>query len=244
MQRAALSHRFPSHFILLFFSPGFALFSAILFDVDGLIVNTEELYSRTYIETLADFGKTLRRDEYTACVGIPVETNAADAVDRFRIGTTPEAYCEAWMDRFETSISDPDQIELMPGILDLIDHVLGRYPLGLASSTKRPRMEKTLRNGLLPHLEASELGDVFGTILSGSDVVHHKPAPDVYLLAAQQLDVDPTKCLVLEDSQAGVMAGKSAGMTVFAVPHFFTEHQDHSQADRILGSLTEAVALT
>lgn len=219
-------------------------FSAIIFDVDGLIVDTEEIYSRTYIETLEDFGKTIRRDEYTACVGIPVETNAADAVERFHLNTTSETYCEAWMDRFEAAISDPDQINLMPGILDLIGHVHDRYPLGIASSTKRLLMEKTLRNGLLPHLDADDLDDVFGAILSGSDVVHTKPAPDIYLLAANQLDVDPTTCLVFEDSQAGIIAGKSAGMSVFAIPHFFTEHQDHSQADRILGSLTEAIALT
>lgn len=220
------------------------MYSAIIFDVDGLIVDTEELYSRTYIETLGDYGESIRRDEYTACVGIPVETNAAEAVKRFRLGATVDTFCEAWMDRFETAISDPDRIDLMPGILELIAHVKGRYPLGIASSTKRPRMEKTLHNGLLPHLDAGNLDEVFGAILSGSDVVHTKPAPDIYLLAATQLDVDPAKCLVFEDSQAGIIAGKSAGMTVFAVPHFFTEHQDHSQADRILGSLEEAIAFT
>lgn len=219
------------------------MYSTIIFDVDGLIVDTEKIYSHTYIETLGDYGKSIRREEYTACVGLPVEENAAEAVRRFRLNTTPDAYCEAWMGRFEAAISDPDQIELMPGIIELIDHVRGRYPLGIASSTKRPRMEKTLRNGLLPHLDANTLDDVFGAILSGSDVVHTKPAPDIYLLAARQMDVDPKKCLVFEDSQVGVMAAQSAGMTVFAVPHFFTEHQDHSQADRILGSLNEAIQL-
>ena len=80
-------------------------------------------------------------------------------------------------------------------------------------------------------------------ILSGSDVIHSKPAPDIYLLAAEQLEVDPKECVVFEDSQAGVIAANSAGMTVFAVPNFFTSHQDHSQADRILDNLREAIAL-
>ncbi len=220
------------------------MFSAIIFDVDGLIVDTEELYSRTYIETLGDYGESIRQDEYTSCVGIPLETNAASAVKQFRLDTTVDAFCDAWMDRFETAISDPDQIALMPGIVELINHVREKYPLGIASSTKRPRMMKTLRNGLLPHLDADTLDEIFAAILSGSDIVHSKPAPDIYLLAANQLDVEPAGCLVLEDSQAGVIAGKSAGMTVFAVPHFFTEHQDHSQADRILDSLLEAIELT
>ncbi|MEE2753713.1 MAG: HAD family phosphatase [Candidatus Latescibacterota bacterium] len=226
-------------------------YSAIIFDVDGLIVDSEELYSKTYIKTLADHGKTIAREDYTAAVGIPVEVNAARAVKHFRLNTTPDAYCEAWMDRFEEAISTTGGIDLMPGIIELLDHVNGRYLLGIASSTKRPRMMTTLTNGLLPHLRAlpernrrsESLDDMFSAILSGSDVVHTKPAPDIYLLAAEQLGVDPIECVVFEDSQAGVIAAKSAGMTVFAVPNFFTSHQDHSQADKILYSLTEAIEL-
>jgi beta-phosphoglucomutase len=218
-------------------------YSAIIFDVDGLIVDSEELYSRTYIETLEDFGKTIAREDYTAAVGIPVEVNAEHAVKHFRLNTTPEAYCEAWMDRFEEAISMPGGIDLMPGILELLNHIKGRYPLGIASSTKRPRMTTTLTNGLLPHLDVDNLDEMFSTILSGSDVVHTKPAPDIYLLAAEQLGVDPKKCVVFEDSQAGVIAAKSARMTAIAVPNFFTAHQDHSKADRILDSLAEAIAL-
>ena len=222
-------------------------FSAIVFDVDGLIVDSEELYARTYIETLADHGHTITRENYTAAVGIPVEENSATAVKTFNLNTTPEAYCDAWMNRFENSISTPGGIDLMPGILELLDHVSGKLPLGIASSTKRPRMMTTLTNGLLPCLqeksEVANLSDVFGAILSGSDVIHTKPAPDIYLLAAEQMEVDPKACLAFEDSQPGVIAAKSAGMTVWAGPNFFTSHQDHSQADRILDSLTEAITL-
>ena len=217
-------------------------YSAIIFDVDGLIVDSEELYSRTYIETLEDYGKTIAREDYTAAVGIPVEENSAQAVKHFGLNTTAEAYCEAWMDRFEAAISTPGGIDLMPGILELLNHVKDRYPLGIASSTKRPRMTTTLTNGLLPYLDVESLDEMFSTIQSGSDVVHTKPAPDIYLLAAEQLGVDPRTCVVFEDSQAGVIAAKSAGMTAVAVPNFFTQHQDHSKADRILDSLTEAIA--
>jgi beta-phosphoglucomutase-like phosphatase (HAD superfamily) len=218
-------------------------YAAIIFDVDGLIVDSEELYSRTYIETLADFGKTLVKENYTACVGIPVEENAAHAVEHFNLSTTPEAYCEAWMGRFEAAISVPGGIDLMPGILDLLEHVEGVYELALASSTKQPRMRTTVVNGLMHHLDYHSPEHLFSVILSGSDVVHTKPAPDIYLLAAEKLGVEPSKCLVFEDSQAGVIAAKSAGMTVWAVPNFFTSHQDHSQADRILDSLDEAIEL-
>ena len=72
-------------------------------------------------------------------------------------------------------------------------------------------------------------------------MVNPKPAPDAYLLAAERLGVAPQRCVVFEDSEAGVVAGKAAGMFVFAVPNFYTAHQDHSAADVILGSLTEAL---
>ena len=209
-------------------------YAAIIFDVDGLIVDSEELYARTYIETLSDYGETITRENYTAAVGIPVEVS---------LGTTPEAFCKAWMDRFEDAISTPGGIDLMSGIIELLDHIEGRYPLGIASSTKRPWMTTTLTNGLLPYLRVNDLDEMFSAILSGSDVVHTKPAPDIYLLAAEQLGVNPKACLVFEDSQPGVIAARSAGMSVFAVPNFFTSHQDHSQADRILDSLADAVEL-
>ncbi|MBS14531.1 MAG: hypothetical protein CME19_23455 [Gemmatimonadetes bacterium] len=218
-------------------------FSAIIFDVDGLIVDSEELYSRTYIETLADYGKTLARENYTACVGIPVEENAAHAVEHFNLDISLETYCEVWMAKFEAAISLPGGIDLMPGIIDLLEHLEGVYELALASSTKQPRMRTTVVNGLMHHLDYHSPEHLFSVILSGSDVVHTKPAPDIYLLASEKLGIEPAKCLVFEDSQPGVISAKSAGMTVWAVPNFFTSHQDHSQADRILDSLSEAVEL-
>ena len=218
-------------------------FSAIIFDVDGLIVDSEELYSRTYIETLADYRKTLARENYTACVGIPVEENAAHAVEHFNLDISLETYCEVWMAKFEAAISLPGGIDLMPGIIDLLEHLEGVYELALASSTKQPRMRTTVVNGLMHHLDYHSPEHLFSVILSGSDVVHTKPAPDIYLLASEKLGIEPAKCLVFEDSQPGVISAKSAGMTVWAVPNFFTSHQDHSQADRILDSLSEAVEL-
>ena len=104
-------------------------------------------------------------------------------------------------------------------------------------------MLKTLRNGLLVRIaDVEDLGDVFATILSGSDVIHTKPAPDIYLLAAERLGVSPTHCLALEDSEAGVRSAKAAGMTVIAVPNFFTAHQDHSAADVVLSSLGDVLS--
>ena len=218
-------------------------YRAVIFDVDGLIVDTEEIYCRTFNDTLREHGVSLTREDYVWCVGHPTEKNCEDAVARFHLTADPEALCDAWMGRFDGAISDPEQIRLMPGILELLDHVRQRdYRLGIASSTHRPRMLKTLRNGLLPRLNGvSSLDEVFAAVISGSDVAQTKPAPDIFLLTAEQLGVPADQCVVFEDSEAGVLAGKAAGMTVIAIPNFFTSHQDHGAADVVLESLEDAV---
>ena len=103
-------------------------------------------------------------------------------------------------------------------------------------------MLKTLRNGLLVRLrDVDDLGDIFSAILSGSDVVHTKPAPEIYLLTAERLGMSPARCVAFEDSEAGVRSAKAAGMTVIAVPNFFTAHQDHSAADVVLSGLEDVL---
>jgi HAD superfamily hydrolase (TIGR01509 family) len=176
-------------------------------------------------------------------VGYPVEDNSRYAVEHYQLDTTPETFCKTWMDRFDRAISDPEQIEMMPGFQDLLRHVRRRgYRLGIATSTQRPRMMVTLKNGLLAHLnEPRDLSDIFDVVLSGSDVTQTKPAPDIYLLAAERLRVSPARCLVFEDSESGGQAAKAAGMTVIAVPNVFTAHQDHSAADVRLTCLADAV---
>lgn len=218
-------------------------YDAVIFDMDGLMVNTEELYHRTFNETLDRFGAPPARDPYTACVGHPVEDNSRYAVERYRLATTPEAFCDTWLDRFDRAISDPAQVGMMPGFQDLLAHVRRRgYRLGIASSTSRPRMMVTLTNGVLAHLSGPEtLDDIFAVIVSGSDVARTKPFPDIYLLASERLRVPPARCLALEDSESGVRAARAAGAFVVAVPHAFTAHQDHSAAHVRLTSLEDVI---
>lgn len=218
-------------------------YQAVLFDMDGLIVDTETLYFQTYNQTLNEQGVDISQADYVRCVGHPVADNSANAVTRYALPVRPEDFLHSWMTRFEAAIADPAQIALMPGFLDLLAHLqTAGYKLGIASSTPRHRMQSTLQNGVLPHIHAAAIRDIFGAVLSGSDVAHLKPDPEIYLKAAAKLNVAPKACVVFEDSAAGVQAGKTAGMTVFAVPNFFTAHQNHDAADRILPRLDAAIA--
>jgi len=219
-------------------------YQAVIFDMDGLIVDTENIYYNAYNQTLNELGVDIPREGYVRCVGHPVEDNSTEAVKLYDLPIHPEDFLESWMTRFENAISDPDQIDLMPGFLDLLAYLQSKnYKLGIASSTPRHRMLTTLTNGVLPHLNVSTLKEIFGAIFSGSDVTNTKPDPEIYLKATTQLGIEPKKCVVFEDSVAGVQSGKAAGMTVFAVPNFFTSHQSHDEADRILKGLAEAVDL-
>ena len=113
-------------------------YQAVIFDMDGLIVDTENIYYNTYNQTLNELGIDIPREGYVPCVGHPVESNSADAVEHYDLPIRPEDFHEAWMTRFETAISNPDQIDLMPGFLDLLSHLKNKhYKLGIASSTPR-----------------------------------------------------------------------------------------------------------
>ena len=143
-------------------------YQAVIFDMDGLIVDTENIYYNTYNQTLNELGIDIPRESYVRCVGHPVENNSADAVKHYDLPIRPEDFHEAWMTRFETAISNPDQIDLMPGFLDLLSHLQNKhYKLGIASSTPRQRMRTTLQNGVLPHVNANALHDIFGAIFFG-----------------------------------------------------------------------------
>ncbi len=218
-------------------------YDAVIFDMDGLMVNTEELYHRTFDETLDHFNAPPARDPYTACVGHPVEDNSRYAVERYRLDTTPETFCDIWLDRFDQAISDPARVRMMPGFQDLLAHVRRRgYRLSVASSTSRPRLLVTLTNGVLAHLNGpTKLEDLFEVIVSGSDVARTKPFPDIYLLAAERLGLPPARCLALEDSESGVKAARAAGVFVIAVPHAFTAHQDHSAAHARVTCLEDVI---
>ena len=127
-----------------------------------------------------------------------------------------------------------DASDALPGVRELLDE-LGQRQVACAVASSSPRY------WLDRHLPRLGLVEHFPVIVSRDDVGadRTKPHPDLFLLAAERSDVDPTKCLVIEDTSHGVVAAKAAGMSVIGVPHRLTEMQDFSQADQVVGSLDE-----
>jgi HAD superfamily hydrolase (TIGR01509 family) len=103
-----------------------------------------------------------------------------------------------------------EHLPLLPGAIDAVRSLAGRWPLGVASSSPRSLIETVL--------STADLGSAFGAVVSSEEVPRGKPAPDVYLAAAERLSVSPKACAAIEDSSNGLRSAAAAGFTVIAIP--------------------------
>lgn len=201
---------------------------AVLFDMDGLMVDSESHALAMWAIVLARRGITLDQPAIDAMFGQRLDATSRMLVRRYGLADVPE---KLGAEKTELQIERLDgNVQAMPGLRELVDE-LDRRSLryAIASSGLRRYIEAVLR--------IIGLAERFNVIVSGDDVARGKPAPDVFLCAAGRLGVRPLSCLVLEDAPNGVAAAKAAGMTCIAVPNRHTRSLDLSAADRIMHSL-------
>jgi sugar-phosphatase len=180
---------------------------ALLLDMDGLMVDSEPLWFEVERDFFAARGGTFTRAMSEACVGrgLANTLQTMRAAHPFDLDVARDG--AEILDRFAARV---DSLELMPGCLELLDAARGRVGLALASSSSRRLVDAVVAR--------FELARWLDTSVSGDDVAHPKPAPDIFLEAARRLGVDPADAVVLEDAVAGVEAARAAGMRVIAVP--------------------------
>jgi HAD superfamily hydrolase (TIGR01509 family) len=204
------------------------MIKAILFDLDGLMFDSEPHSLASWEAVLEERGVQLDQLTIDSILGRRIDATARTLIDKYHLPDTVQGLADA---KTEYQIAHLDgNVKPMPGLIELLDEIDRRgLPKAIASSGIRRYVEAVLRvNGLL---------DRFSVIITGDQVTHGKPAPDVFLAAARALNIDPPGCLVLEDAPAGVQAAKAAGMTCFAVPDRSVARLDLSQADKIVASL-------
>jgi beta-phosphoglucomutase-like phosphatase (HAD superfamily) len=183
---------------------------AVIFDMDGVIVDTEPVWARVRAEFAAGFGRAWGHDDQRHVAGVSSREWSATMRERLGIDM-PES---AIQHEIVSAIVDRIRLDGPPpiaGAVDAVRDIAGRYPSALASGAHRDVIEAVLA--------ATGLADVFRVVLSGDEVGRGKPAPDVFLEAARRLGEDPAGCLVIEDSVFGVRAGRAAGMLVVLVPN-------------------------
>lgn len=205
------------------------MLQAVIFDVDGLLVDTEWPDYVAWRELFQEYGGDLSPEEWVGEVGLWEPTAIWERFARLR-GTTDgsEALYERRRARYRELVQA--SLEPMPGALALIAALEERrIPRGVASTSDREWVAFVL-GGL-------ELIQRMDAIVTGDDVAARKPAPDVYLTAAARLGVAPSACVALEDSAVGVAAARAAGICCVAVPNRLTVRHDLSAAHARVTSL-------
>jgi HAD superfamily hydrolase (TIGR01509 family) len=181
--------------------------AAVLFDNDGLLLDTEVLWTRAEITLFERFGRTFTLEHKRELIG--TSGPVAEATIERHLGAPGQG--AALMAELHELVMEEalHGVEPMPGAVELLD-ALGEVPVGVASNSPRLFVERALG--------AAGLRERFGCVLSADDVAHPKPAPDLYVALARGLGANPVDCVALEDSPTGVAAARAAGAFVIGVP--------------------------
>ena len=205
------------------------MIKGVVFDFDGLILDTELPVFRAWQEVFATHGQELSLADWVDYIGrSPDSFDPCDDLERLLGRPVDRKAIRIEHQQREASLIQAEGV--LPGVVDLIEQARGRdLHLGIASSSERA--------WVIGHLAHLGLGDVFETIRCSDDVEHTKPAADLYLAVLAEWSIAPKEALALEDSPHGVSAAKAAGMLCIAIPNEMTKNLSFDHADLVLPSL-------
>ena len=207
---------------------------AVVFDMDGVLVDSEPFGFEAMRRVMARFGLPYGEEENAEFLGRTTLDSCRILKTRHRLPESEETLADWYVEGML------EQIARGPIAMAGVPEVLGGvraagYRMALASSAE-PRV-------IDANLDALGLRSLFEAVVSGTQVARGKPAPDVFLAAAERLGVLPAACLVVEDSRHGLLAAKAAGMRCAVVPCAQTRHQEFGEADHRITALPELLAL-
>ncbi|MBW3569043.1 HAD family phosphatase [Candidatus Parcubacteria bacterium] len=209
-------------------------FEAVIFDMDGLMVDSEHLHSRSFEIVLNNHGvkPELNESGIIQTLGVGTPKNWEKLKEKYNLKDSVEKLTRQKHDAYVKLIPE---ISDMPGLKPLLkDLKKSKIKLAVASGSSKHNIDEILN--LL------NIKSYFDAVVSGEELDNAKPAPDIFLEATKHLNVTPANCIILEDAQSGIKAGKAAGATVVAVPNRFSKNQDLFEADHIFNSLEDLSA--
>jgi HAD superfamily hydrolase (TIGR01509 family) len=204
---------------------------AVVFDLDGVLLDTEELWDEARRQIAEERGGRWRPDAQKAMMGMSSPEWSRYMHDAIGVPDTPERISEEVVERLAELYRR--ELPLIDGATDAVRRIGARWPLGIASSSNRPLIDL--------FLELTGTRGLFRATVSSEEVAHGKPAPDVYLEAARRLAVAPERGAAIEDSENGIRSAAAAGMHVVAIPNqvFPPSGEALSLAGVVLDSLAE-----
>jgi len=204
---------------------------AVLFDLDGVIVDSESAWAEAKHELVHEAGGTWKPDATRAMLGMSSPEWSRYLRDELGVPLSVEEINAAVVATLERRCRQG--LPLIPGAVDAVRRIADGWRLGLASSSNREIIDLVL--------EHAGLTDAFTVTVSSEEVARGKPAPDVYLEAARRLGADPARCVAIEDSSNGLRSAAAAGAAVVAIPNreFPPDPDALALADAVLASIEE-----
>lgn len=204
----------------------------VVFDLDGLMVNTEEVFHQAGNELLRPRGHEMTRELLSRMMGRRAKESFAMLIEELGLAETVDSLLAESEAIFHQMLET--KLAPMPGLFELLDELDSRgLSKAVATSSSRPYLAMILSR--------FELTSRFAFTLTAEDVTHGKPHPEIYQLAAKRLGLLPEQLLVLEDSETGSKAAAAAGASVIAVPHDYSRDHDFSHVHHIAAGLGDPV---
>jgi HAD superfamily hydrolase (TIGR01509 family) len=205
--------------------------AAVVFDLDGVILQTEEVWDEVRGRYVLDQGGRYDGAAQRAMMGMSAPEWSRYLHDELGVPGSPGRISADVVRLMEARYRE--DLPLIPGAREAVERLAARWPLGLASSSNRPLIDAALR--------LAGLDRFFAATVSSEEVERGKPAPDVYLEAARRLGVDGSACAAVEDSHSGIRSASAAGTAVIAIPNpgFPPDDEALALADVVLGSIRE-----
>ncbi|GMU91813.1 MAG: hydrolase [Candidatus Hydrogenedentota bacterium] len=210
----------------------------LIFDMDGVLADTEPLIARASIDMFRDlYGVEMTAEDFRPFIGTGPYRYVQGPADKYGIKLDMERALERRLANFQ-ALLEAGECKACPGALDLIKAATdsGEWLLAIATSSPRPKA--------IPTLEAAHIPiEMFSVIVTGDQVTHKKPHPEIYLKAHGEVGLPKDNCIVIEDAVAGVESAKAAGLKCIAVTGSF-RRDELAEADLVVNSLEEVNLFT
>jgi HAD superfamily hydrolase (TIGR01509 family) len=202
--------------------------AGVIFDLDGVLIDSEGLYYRAYSEVLQPYGVTVSQEEYEQH-WIATGTGPEYIVAKHDLPVSPDELRQLRSPVYLELLEQ--EVRLMPHVEQALARLAPHFALTVATNSNRDALDLILQRFGIDHF--------FPVTVARQDYTGAKPLPDAFLTAARKLGLAPAQCVVVEDTYKGVMAAVNAGSACIAVPNQYTQRNDFSKADLLLSHLGE-----